>query len=38
LAGDQLWYFETLLAVFRERSLGPRVDERSLVVSRVVKS
>ena len=34
-AGDQLWYFESLLAVFRERSPGPMVDELAEVVGEI---
>ena len=34
-AGDQLWYFESLVAVFRERSPGPMVDELAEVVGEI---
>jgi hypothetical protein len=34
-AGDQLWYFESLLAVFRERSPGPMADELAEVVGEI---
>jgi hypothetical protein len=34
-AGDQLWYFESLLAVFRERSPGPMVEELAEVVGEI---
>ena len=34
-AGDQLWYFESLLAVFRERRPGPMADELAEVVGEI---
>jgi hypothetical protein len=34
-ACDQLWYFESLLTVFRERSPGPMLDDLAEVVGEV---
>jgi hypothetical protein len=34
-ASDQLWYFESLVAVFRERSHGPMADELAEVVGEI---
>jgi len=33
--GEQLWYLESLVAVFRERSPGPMVDELAEVVGEI---
>ena len=34
-AGDQLWYYESLVAVFRERAPGPMADELAEVVAEI---
>ena len=34
-AGDQLWYYESLVAVFRERTPGPMADELAEVVAEI---
>lgn len=34
-AADQLWYFESLVAVFRQRSLGSMTDDLSEVVAEI---
>jgi hypothetical protein len=33
--GEQLWYFGSLVAVFRERSPGPMVEELAEVVGEI---
>ena len=33
--GEQLWYFESLVAVFRERNAGPMADELAEVVAEI---